>query len=831
MGTIADKFGEAFRDYETDGVPASGAHKPVKHEVQALGAAIEQAVGSAALGSVSVVKSTLSALNSDLAHPDSTTALVYADAAGTNNDIYVKSGASGTGSWTNTGILHLVSGAAAASAASAATSATAAAAARDAVRPLFGTVAPTTEGVDGQSYYRISGGIVTFYGPKVGGVWPAGVVLNGAQGIPGNPGTAATVAVSTTSTLAPGSAATVTNVGTSTAGQFAFGIPQGLPGLDGAGTQTINGLVQSPASTAPILLAFADTSNRTALTVYADGTCGIVLDSASNAKTLAAGGLSASSGLNQLGAENAGGSYANGLAFMQATVDLNGRIVGGYLLDGTTFIGKYDSRLFSAVTASEGPALSRTGPLFSTSGGQIIAYYGNGTKVLTSEGTNSEPRPLGDRVAFLSNRQRSLTAPYIMNFDGTNQRALIDQAMYEGYAMAGQSQTPGYISTPSLTVAPPYPGKAFSYAGGAGPIAEYPATFGGSGTLTDLMEDPTAPFKGESAASSIGAAILDHELTYRPKLKVVLYGNGYPATAYTGIMKGTGPYNDVIAQTTRLKALGDIEVAATRAPAGVTRGAITRALILIHGETDYNNASYAANLAQLQSDYETDIRAATLQVEPVPMIMTQLGSLRMWATAPDAAGANKSCLAQLAVSVSNPKIFLACPTYQLSYVGDNIHYVNTSKRLIGEYFEKAVRKVVHEGRDWVPLSPKPFAQWTIGTNTISIPFYVPIGPMAFDTTLVSDPGNKGFSYTDAAGRTITNVQITGANSDTILITLSGAIGSTALLDYAYSNGTNSTSGPTTGARGCLRDSDPALSRWDGTTHLYNWAVIFRQAIN
>ncbi|MCK1322768.1 hypothetical protein IVA94_18075 [Bradyrhizobium sp. 156] len=47
----------------------------------------------------------LAALNSDLAHPANTTASVYNDATPANNGLYVKSGASGTGSWSRMGDL------------------------------------------------------------------------------------------------------------------------------------------------------------------------------------------------------------------------------------------------------------------------------------------------------------------------------------------------------------------------------------------------------------------------------------------------------------------------------------------------------------------------------------------------------------------------------------------------------------------------------------------------------------------------------------------------------------------------------------------------------
>ena len=57
-----------------------------------------------------------------------------------------------------------------------------------AAHPIFGSVAPTTEGVDGQIYYQNSGGIITYYGPKAGGVWPAGQVLTGTNGTNGTTG-------------------------------------------------------------------------------------------------------------------------------------------------------------------------------------------------------------------------------------------------------------------------------------------------------------------------------------------------------------------------------------------------------------------------------------------------------------------------------------------------------------------------------------------------------------------------------------------------------------------------------------------------------------------
>ena len=60
--------------------------------------------------------------------------------------------------------------------------------------------------------------------------------LPGDPGPAGAPGAAATIAVGTTTTLPPGSSATVTNSGTSGAAVFDFAIPEGQPGSGGGGS-------------------------------------------------------------------------------------------------------------------------------------------------------------------------------------------------------------------------------------------------------------------------------------------------------------------------------------------------------------------------------------------------------------------------------------------------------------------------------------------------------------------------------------------------------------------------------------------------------------------
>lgn len=107
MGSIKDAIDRVWRDFATDGVAASGVQEPRKEDIRAVGPVLETAISNAALGAVvDVAYATKDELDADLAHDAAAVGLVYADAADANNDLYVKTGASGAGAWTLTTILH-----------------------------------------------------------------------------------------------------------------------------------------------------------------------------------------------------------------------------------------------------------------------------------------------------------------------------------------------------------------------------------------------------------------------------------------------------------------------------------------------------------------------------------------------------------------------------------------------------------------------------------------------------------------------------------------------------------------------------------------------------
>nr|WP_249808318.1 MULTISPECIES: SGNH/GDSL hydrolase family protein [unclassified Bradyrhizobium] len=92
---------EVFRDYEMPGVPESGPHRPNKREIRTLLGFLET-VSNVGAG---LAYASLSLIHADLAHAANTFAIVYNDATPANNGMYVKVGASGTGSWTRAGDL------------------------------------------------------------------------------------------------------------------------------------------------------------------------------------------------------------------------------------------------------------------------------------------------------------------------------------------------------------------------------------------------------------------------------------------------------------------------------------------------------------------------------------------------------------------------------------------------------------------------------------------------------------------------------------------------------------------------------------------------------
>ncbi len=377
--------------------------------------------------------------------------------------------------------------------------------------------------------------------------------------------------------------------------------------------------------------------------------------------------------------------------------------------------------------------------------------------------------------------------------------------------VAGQSLAVGVSGAPALSLTQPFSNLMFNtgvMAGAEGlerfePLVEGD-TIPGSKAVVETMSSAFANLAAELARAEGDA----HDIL------VSVHGSG--AKPYSRLKKGTKPYEN-----------GRAQVAAARDIAKkLGKSYVVRAVLVVHGEADHAEKStrYRADLVEWQSDYEKDVEALTRQAEPVPMFHTQISS---WTRMMKGTETSAIPAAQLAAHVqSNGKIVLVGPKYHLAYAKDGVHLTSEGYRHMGEDYAKAYRRVVLEGKRWEPL--RPIAITRAGA-VITVKLAVPAPPIVLDTSLVSDPGSYGFEFTDssASSPSITKVEITGP--ETIAITLSATpTGGDRHLRYAFTGIRGARSGPQTGARGNLRDSDATSSR--SGHRLYNWCVHFDEPV-
>lgn len=413
-----------------------------------------------------------------------------------------------------------------------------------------------------------------------------------------------------------------------------------------------------------------------------------------------------------------------------------------------------------------------------------------------------------DNVAHtVESRLREQETPEVIDFNFSPIYRL--NADYEGavadywaFAHTGQSLAEGGVGSDAVAGLLPYPTAIVELTGG--PVGLNTASLGA--VLSTLSENSRITIASSFMRGVMAIAAPPDEVTF--------HGQAWGGKNYLALKKGgsSGVYEKVLAQVA--------SVAAAR-PSVIYKG-----VSCIHGEQDGldNNTSYAANLTEWQANFETDIKALTGQTEAVPLYLCQVSTASGYGNISGISSTGfPSQLQQLAAHKANSKIHLVCPKYHLPYY-DHSHITNTAQRILGEYYAKAFA-VVESGGDWEPLRPTTI----VGSgSTVTVSFTGRMGALAFDTTLVDAATNQGFAYQDDAGRTISSVAIVG---DQVVITLSGAIGANPLLAYAYNNGAGGSANQVAGlgARGNLRDSDTAVSAFDGA-RLYNWCVTFKESV-
>ncbi len=294
-------------------------------------------------------------------------------------------------------------------------------------------------------------------------------------------------------------------------------------------------------------------------------------------------------------------------------------------------------------------------------------------------------------------------------------------------------------------------------------------------------------------------------------------------TAYSAMKKGTTTYNNVLAQVTAAKAIAQAD----------NRQYKVLAICNLHGEQDQliNNTSYAANLIEWQSDYETDIKAITGQAGTIPMFVDQQSSNPC---SGDSAPTPKYVYDAWKSQPAKVVLLGARYTYQPAVTVSNLHFSSYGQRWHGGLFAEAVYSRCILGADWKPLTPIA-GQVTLSGTTITVNLNVPHPPVQLKYDWVGRVGaSHGFTFTDDSGSppTVTDVTVSGPSQ--LSLTLSGAPTGSApsrKLRYAWGDSTtDSQAGPLYKfLRGNVCDTEVRNSTIDGLP-LRNWLAIFEEAV-
>ncbi|MBX3226581.1 MAG: hypothetical protein KIT84_32020 [Labilithrix sp.] len=414
-------------------------------------------------------------------------------------------------------------------------------------------------------------------------------------------------------------------------------------------------------------------------------------------------------------------------------------------------------------------------------------------------------QPDGGNASSSSSSSGDLTPPADDDDDGEPSDAgPIDAGVpFKAYDVnhvlsTGQSLSVGARGTPPLSTTQPFANLKLE-ADAFAPLVE---------TTVETMSSAFANLVTQIAADE--AKLGDHDLL------VTVHGVG--GFSYAQLKKGTTPYANGVAQ---------VKIAADLAKSlGKTH--VVRAVTNVHGETDHNlkSLTYQADITEWQADYEADVKAITGQSEPIPMLHTQMSSFTKLGGAGGSA-VSRIPIDQLAVHVaSNGKSVLVGPKYHLPYVSDGVHLTNEGYRHMGEDYAKVYRRIVLEGKRWEPL--RPIAVTRAG-KTITVKFLVPSPPLVLDDVTVQNPADYGFEIAQdgAPPPNIESVDVTAPDTVTLLLAAEPT-GQNRRLRYAFTGTPAANGGPTTGARGNLRDSDATKSR--AGYNLWNWCVHFDEAL-
>lgn len=259
------------------------------------------------------------------------------------------------------------------------------------------------------------------------------------------------------------------------------------------------------------------------------------------------------------------------------------------------------------------------------------------------------------------------------------------------------------------------------------------------------------------------------------------------------------------------------------------RGSYDYAAVMIHGESNYSDsaATYKANILEWCSDTEAKLWASTRWHGRLTCYVSQPSGWTNSVFNLTTSGVPYGMLT--AMRENDRRIVVVGPQYDLTYRDAN-HPDSASSRLLGARIGRAIA----EGPASKPVYPLSVSR---AGAVITVSIHAPTPPLVLDTTLVSNPGNYGFTYhCGSSPPAVSSVDCSAACSGTTCscaITLASTPGGACQTDdvirYAYTAAVPSAPGPTTGPRGNVRDSSGASNTWAGAD-MHRWMVHFEDTV-
>jgi len=232
---------------------------------------------------------------------------------------------------------------------------------------------------------------------------------------------------------------------------------------------------------------------------------------------------------------------------------------------------------------------------------------------------------------------------------------------------------------------------------------------------------------------------------------------------------------------------------------------------------------YETYLKAFQRKADQFVKSVTHQKNTVWLVLYQTSSHNVRKSRGNPTIAN----AQYQLAKSDPYITMSNATYQLPYSKGDVHFTNIGSKWNGANHAIACKRILFDDKNWRPIFLK---RSSISGDTLRLLFHVPVPPLVFDTSEVTNPGNYGFRLFDNRKNEINIRKILITGSKTVEIIAEKNVSSKYYLWYG-NNGTGT--GPMSGARGNLRDSQGnniSLEILGTRVRMDNWAPIFKEKL-